>query len=257
MTADNIAMTNQDHSTMHAQQFSVAATGLAQHYATTGDAWAAIHTQTLAYVSAADWLMRLCQTPDRSERLTTIADNIEKFTPPEYLADIGDILNPVLKAIIDGLPVSLMADFFTIVVPPRDIEADPADLSPILHRTTMHSWNQQGLPEAIYHHRLTQVNTLIEAKALFADGQNEEATLLVHNADVAAFYAWLMEHSLAMGDTDLVMARIRWDMFVEMLTHLDYLPTQAQESINLVRSRMAWALGPANTSGFAETIPEL
>lgn len=250
--------TSPDLHTVYAQQYTIACTGIAQHYAAAGDLWHAIHAQTLGYVSAADFVLRAHRyTPQ--PYLTAIAEAIE--TLPTRAPDATTItltLHHILKTIAGELPADTLDDFFDAIINPRDLALTDVPVTPEIHDKVINQWLNGLSPQAfIKNRRETQVAHLFQAQRYAEDNDMEAAALEMHHADVAAFEAWLIEHALDTGDDTLTRARIQWDFFVESLSHIAYLPADLVESVTIVRSRMAWPLGPDNARTFAEAIPQI
>jgi len=253
----NTSPDTKDLQTLYVRQYSLACAGIAQHYAAAGDSWHALHAQVLSYTAAAEWVLRI-HDQDPTPVLTAIASDIETLEDSVQTDKTGtDVLSHVLQQFATHLPGDVVADFFAVIISPHDIELH-APVVADLHNAVMVRWLDGQSPTAfIAQRRHNQVAKLTTARELIEQGDTEAATLAIHDADVAAFEAWLVEHALDTHDVSFTRARIQWDFFVESLSNLSYLPADIYESVDMVRSRMAWPLGPQNARRFAEAIPEL
>lgn len=249
-TVDSTTMKN------YARQYAIAASGIAQHYAAAGDAWNALHAQVLSYTATAELVMRLHSLEPR-ETIVNIADGIEKLETASASDSAEKLLSDVLKVFAQELPSICVADFFSVIMSPRDLDIT-TPIDDRLHEQVIARWlDGMTAQQFIRNRRELQVRYLTQAKALIEAGDMENAILAIHNSDVAAFETWLIEHAVDTGDTGFTRARIQWDFFVETIANLSYLPAEMSESIKTVRSRMAWTLGPANARNFADVIPEM
>jgi hypothetical protein len=89
-----------------------------------------------------------------------------------------------------------------------------------------------------------------------AAGDEWGAVVDSYAADLAAFEAWLFERSLSIGDTTFSQAEMRWALAVAALENISALPEDATDASFLVRSRLAWALGPVDAEAFADRVEE-
>lgn len=240
----------------YARQYAIACAGIAQHYAAAGDSWSALHAQVLSYTATAELVLRLYSI-EPTETLLKVADGIETLDLSTSDNKAQPILSAVLSIFARELPAECVADFFSIIMSPHDLRLNtPIDV--LLHEKVIERWLDGNTPEDfLLARRETQLNNLKQARDHIIAGETEDAILAIHNADVAAYETWIVEHALATGDKGFVRARMQWDFFVESLANLSSLPADMVESIHLVRSRMAWALGPDNARNFADSIPEL
>lgn len=240
----------------YARQYAIACAGIAQHYAASGDSWSALHAQVLSYTATAELVLRL-HSIEPKDIILKIADGIEALDLSESGNKAHPILSEVLSVFARELPSACVADFFSIIMSPHDLELiTPIDAQ--LHEQVIERWLDGNTPEEFLRNRReTQVAYLKQARENIIEGDTEEAILAIHNADVAAFETWIVEHALDTGDTGLTRARMQWDFFVECIANLSHLPAEMAESIHTVRSRMAWALGPENARNFADVIPEM
>lgn len=240
----------------YARQYAIAASGIAQHYAAAGDAWNALHAQVLSYTATAELVMRLHSLEPR-DTILKIADGIEKLDTSAASDSPEKLLSDVLKVFAYELPALCVADFFSVIMSPRDLDIT-TPIDDRLHEQVIARWLDGKTPQQfIRNRRELQVKYLTQAKAMIEAGDIENAILAIHNSDVAAFETWVIEHALDTGETGFTLARIQWDFFIETIANLSYLPAEMSESINTVRSRMAWVLGPQNAKNFADVIPEI
>jgi hypothetical protein len=245
--------TNFDLNITHMRQYAIACSGIAQHYAAAGDMWQAIHAQVISYTATAEWIMKLHKI-ETAPIFTLIADKIS-YLNHEEKDTTWTVLSKITQVFATELPHQVVSDFFTATQSPHDFEVAYITTAQ-LHMDIIDRWLENKSPTVFISDRIVeQTKNLTRAEEYLSEQEIEKAILKMHDADVAALEAWLIENAVETGDISFANARMRWDFFVETISNLNSLPAGLQESLNLVRSRMAWVLGPINAQKFAEGIP--
>lgn len=228
--------------------------GLALHYAlTVGDAWLALHAQVAADLAAATVVG--CENPTLvgPDGVPALAGALQDASvhldgepgdAEHALAAVRNVIEHALPESSRGAWRARLADIaFLSALPPAtpDLVQDMND-----DRTQgmdVDDYIQMRYDEADEH--------MDRAGALRRDGQEWEAIQATYASDLCAFEAWLLARSVNVGDEDCVQAEMRWALAVAALEALTSLPTDVDEASFLVRSRLAWAVGPHDARDFA------
>ncbi len=85
----------------------------------------------------------------------------------------------------------------------------------------------------------------VVARAFAAEGLGRDAVRQAQLGEIAAFEAYLLDSSLAVGDTELLCADLRRAALADMLPSAGLLPEDVPAARALVREAMTTVLGPA------------
>jgi hypothetical protein len=89
-----------------------------------------------------------------------------------------------------------------------------------------------------------------------AMGDEWGAVVDTYAADLSSFEAWLFERALLVGDSTFAQAEMRWALAVSALETITALPEDAGDAAYVVRTRLAWALGPQEAAAFADRLDQ-
>ena len=229
--------------------------GLARHYVESGDAWFALHAQNVADVCVAVALLSE-NGFEPFHFLESLADgiaaDIDGPTPPVTAVQV---LDRARTLIAHALPFEVVDQWSDAVTDLPGLEllprANPAAAALLTQSRLGESGTVEHFIEA--KHSIAHAG-YIEATEYLQRGDHENAVAVTYIADLAAFEAWVFSRSIEVGDLSFVQAEMRWSLAVAALAGVGELPLDAEDAVALLRSRLAWALGPREAKGFAMTL---
>lgn len=96
--------------------------------------------------------------------------------------------------------------------------------------------------------RTEQVEASRQANEALAAGDEWAAFEHMYAADLAAFEAWLLTRSALANDMYLADTELLWTLGVAAIEQISEFPTRFVPAVTMVRSRLAWTVGPCATS---------
>lgn len=236
--------------------------GLAKHYAqlphgaASGDGWLAVHAQLAADLAAAVVVGAPNPTrvgPDgRSALAVTLLDNADLLERATARTVVTDLRNRIEHGLDEAYRSAWRARLASPAYLPE--ETPTADLAQMLRDQRLGGMSPAMFADAQFAHADQQ---MAAARDLLARGKTWPAVEAGYAADLAAFEGWLVARSAAAGDDDLVMTELRWTLAVAALETLEGLPEDLEPASNIVRSRLAWAVGPSDAYDLAHHLPSL
>lgn len=245
-----------DTALIDATQKELAYRGLGRQYVEQGNAWLALHAFASADIHAALRVL-VSNGYDAQEFLKTANDAFP--TVSDRLADGGNPFHSLVTVrtrILLSLPEEVrgewhhgigMADIF-----------DGLDVLNVdrLNDMVRDHFDGKTVEEFIAWAYTESYRLAASAARKRAAGDEWGAVVDSYAADLSAFEAWLFERSLSIGDTTFSQAEMRWALAVASLETISALPENATDASFLVRSRLAWALGPVDAEAFADRVEE-
>lgn len=247
-------MNEMNHERQDAAQKAAAYAGLARNYLNNGETWMAVHAQTAAdlFAAKAVWgfdpsliveedgespfSFHLASAPkgafaataDAASVVEYIRSGIEAVLPEEHHTGWRSILGSLDGFVGKPLGSDLLATAF--------VSARLGDLT----------------AEAFIVARLEEAAECY-ARAVEAELSDDPHSAIKarHSGDLATFEAWLVQRSMEVNDTALIQTTLRWDLAMSAIEHLGDLPEDPRAAARVIRSRMAWALGPEDAQQFA------
>lgn len=224
--------------------------GLARHYGTeVTDAWLSLHAQIAADLAAMAVLVDDENTARwiEAEVAASITPSAENAGLP-LTGEAGDAayaLSVVRDLIQQRLPEHLQGDWRNRLAPADWLASLPA-ATPDRARDMVRDRLSGMTPEDFTAGRFSEADQYMQQAnaALAAGGQDWDAVEALYASDLAAFEGWLIARSVAAGDTDFIQAEMRWALAVGALSALESLPPGFDDAASVVRSRLAWAVGP-------------
>lgn len=215
--------------------------GLAKTYASDYETWLALHAQFAADVAAARAALAVAGlSPEGLEDAIAQSLNLSQIDPSQ----------PHLSALQSR-------DAIARVIPEAQKSEWRARLSNLDYLSSLPPANPQGL-NTITDERLMGADidafllTKRKEQAEFRDqailawdgGDGWGAIEGTYAADLAGFEAWLVQRSRAIGDISLVQAELLWTLACAALEQITDMPDDYDAAIAVIRSRLAWAVGP-------------
>lgn len=236
----------------HAQQKQQAYNGLARIYSHADDTWIAVHAQIAGDLAGADAL------------LYSHGMNVE--TVQNFHRDVSFVLSGALFK--SYFPMNVIEESRRAIARCLPAEVNRAsweeglqilhfmDLNPVAEHTQMEAVRERRLgdkspEEYVVERRMEQASKIDEANHAWTDKNAWAAAEAAYSADLAGFEAWLVQRSIALGDTDLVQCELLWGLGCAALEQLESLPSDPLAAIYIIRSRLAWAAGPSEVVGLA------
>lgn len=240
---------------LEAAQKSTAYAGLARNYLNNGETWMAVHAQAASDLFAAK---TVCGVDP-----SLVIEDDGKAPFAEYLAAAPD---SVFAATADAFNViEYVRQGIRSILPSTDVEAWESvcsDVSGFLGKVL----GSDLLASAFVSARLGSlapdefvVARFEEAAEFYSDASEAELSGDLHSAiksrhqgDLAMLEGWLVQRSLDVNDSALIQTTLRWDLAMTAIDSLGELPEEPQSAARVIRSRMAWALGPEDAKKFSE-----
>lgn len=248
-------MNEMTHMGFEAEQKSTAYAGLARNYLNNGETWMAVHAQVASDLFAAKTACGVdpsliveedgsapfaaflasapnsifSSTSDSSKAIEYIREGIESLLPKDALGAWQSNRSDVSGFQGKVLGTDLLASAF---VSARLGSLSPADFV---------------------------IARFEEAAEFYADASEAElagdphsSIKARHQGDLAMLEGWLVQRSLDVNDAALIQTTLRWDLAMNAIENLGELPEEPQAAARVIRSRMAWALGPDDAKKFSE-----
>lgn len=240
---------------LEAAQKSTAYAGLARNYLNNGETWMAVHAQVASDLFAAKTACGV------DPSLIIEEDGNAPFA--EYLAAAP---SSVFAATADALSViEYVRSGIMSLLPETDVEAWESacvDISGFADRVL----GSDLLASAFVSARLGSlapsefvIARFEEAAELYSEASEAELSGDVrsaiksrHQGDLAMLEGWLVQRSLDVNDNALIQTTLRWDLAMTAIDGLGEIPEEPQAAARVIRSRMAWALGPEDAKKFSE-----
>lgn len=228
--------------------------GLVKYYVEAGDAWPALHAQVTADFCSATIVLSEFNV-DENPELSTLAVELEEDSPIIEGLTPAQVLDIYRVRVYNALP-EIVQHAWVERVGTSEVFGSLEVLSPVTTLAMAAARFDGRTPEEFISQKFGEANQhMTLAKEHHERGAEWDAVLAAYSADLAAFEAWLFEHSLATGDISFVVAEIRWTLAVKALEGIAELPTEINAAMALVRSRLAWVLGPKDARELVGALP--
>jgi hypothetical protein len=238
-----------------AEQKSTAYAGLARHYLNNGETWMAVHAQVASDLFAAKtacgvdpslvvdedgsapFAAFLASAPksifssksDSSKAIEYIREGIEILLPKESIAAWESARADVSGFEGKDLGTDLLASAF--------VSARLGSLSPEDFIVARFEEAAEFYADASEAEHAGDLHSSIKAR---------------HQGDLAMLEGWLVQRSLEVNDAALIQTTLRWDLALNAIESLGELPEEPEAAARVIRSRMAWALGPDDAKKFSQ-----
>lgn len=243
----------QELALIDAQHKELAYFGLAQRYAAGKDSWLALHAQTMVDMCSATVVAERhgLDLPSLLERLNASLTGVASVVD-DGSAHPATVLTQVRALMKSCLPDAAAAEWEMRV---NDLSINLEGLPPANAEVTQRMLEARlggmTVEQFIDAKREGAKKEYSDARAMRRFGKEWDAVMLFYSADLAEYEAWTFEQALRSGDEWLVQAQMRWALAVAALEEITALPEDVEEACGLVRSRLVWAVGPAEAEAFA------
>lgn len=231
---------------------SAAYAGLAKNYAKAHETWLALHCQFASDLAAAQGALietgldatafadsvaaslNFSQIDPSQPHLSALQarDAISRVLPEDRRGAWRDRLFHNL-AYLDSLPPAS----------PRGIEKISED-----------RLKGMSIDEYLAQKRQEQDDFRNKAIEAWDNGDSWGSIEGTYGADLAGFEAWLVERSRSIGDTYLLQAELIWTLACAALEQIPQMPEDYDSAVAMVRSRLAWAVGPQESASLAAAL---
>lgn len=234
--------------------------GLARHYLSSGESWLALHAQLIADLAAANavsgYNVSQNRTPDGANTLATLLGSASTTS-------LGESVNP--KNAVDRARKEIEKVVDTRVLRAWENRlSDPSayefasDATPTAARVLRETRLGGQSPEEFVTSRRTAAEANYQYAVQCYDAGDEWGAIeAIYGADLFNFEAWLVQRSINAGDDLLVQVELKWTLAMKAIDQMGAMPTVLNDAVRLVRSRLAWALGPVDAALFANQLPAL
>jgi hypothetical protein len=135
-----------------------------------------------------------------------------------------------------------------------ELEAPASDVSLTLAEARFAGLSPAEFAEARF---FASLEHRAQAATQRAAGSPWDAIVSEYEADLAAFEGWLVERSIACGDEAFALTEIRWSLALAAVNTITELPETLEAAQRMLRSRLAWALGPRDIDDFVSRLATL
>lgn len=242
--------------TKDATQKQSAYHGLSKHYASNNDGWSALHALLVSDMSYATLLL-LKSEYDLEEQLVAIrAEIVKRNTNKTNLSPLKRS-NLVRDAIHEALPKELRKDWKQGLLENSFLTSLKTASPENTKNVTAARFGGLSVEDFCRYKETQAQKALIDSRDRFADGLIWGSVTSEYEGDLAAFETWIFHNAAQTGDTSYVQAEMRWLLAVSALADLTLPDTDPEWAKFLVRSRLAWVLGPVDASDFARYLSKL
>ena len=235
-----------------AKQKTRALRGLAHEYTDNDDPWLAIHAHLAADLAAVR-LVWTTATPEQWTGFTAAAaDHLAQL---EFPAPPGEALALARGVLAAYLPPDVVQDWIASLDPAAELTLQGyphgakilADVR--LSGDTIEAFRDRKANECAV--------TAARVNKVMVDEEMWNAVELMYAADMAAYESWLAERAMLAGDDLLITLELRWMLTVGALSALKHMPEDFSKAVGVVRSRLAWAVGPSLATDLASRFAPL
>lgn len=228
-------------------------TGLAHHYAKTDNVWLALHAQTIADLAAVELVLLDVGAPSETVMAAIQGSLADQGDQIDQASEASAALNLIRDCIAANLPDDLVAPWLD-----RISESDYLAGSKVAAEQTeqlvLARFGGEEASAFIANRYAEASRESARIAELHDANESWEAVLAGYTSDLAVFEAWIFERSLRINDLTFAQAEMRWALAVAALEAVTELPDDVENSRFLVRSRLAWTLGPQDAAAFARVV---
>lgn len=240
---------------LEAEQKSAAYAGLARNYLNNGETWMAVHAQVASDLFAAKTACGVDPSLIVDEDGTAPFSAYLAAAPKDVFSATADALK-VVQHVREGIESLLTVG---TVDAWKDACADVAGFegktlgSDLLASAFVSARLGSLNPEEFVVARFEEAAELYsEASEAELAGDPHASIKIRHQADLAMLEGWLVQRSLDVQDHALIQTTLRWDLAMTAIDSLGELPEEPKAASLVIRSRMAWALGPEDAKKFSD-----
>lgn len=231
-----------------APQRAAAFVGLSKAYTNAGDSWMALQAQMAADLICVS--ESLSRRQDKEEIWAAVQSKLSAGSDITRTHSARETAEAFRKELASVLP----ADVTPTLVGLLSHLSNKNDMDPGLAMAIAEA-RTQGSDFATHIKSCLKVRDDRASAALEASkkGAEWQAVEAQYESDLAAFDAWVTSRCAQTGDNHLIWAQLRWALVTEALEQMGGLPDTVEESKKWVRSRLTWAVGPAEMPYLAAT----
>lgn len=228
-------------------------TGLARHYADSDNVWLSVHAQTIADLAAAELVLADAGVPSDDVMSAVQQALARRAEELDQNREASTSLNIIRDCIAECLPEELVAAWLDRIescefLIGKAITADSTE------KLVAARFGGEDAATFIANRYAEAGRESARIPQLHAADEAWEAVLAGYTSDLAVFEAWIFERSLRVNDVVFAQAEMRWALAVAALEAVTELPEDIEQSRYLVRSRLAWTLGPQDAEAFARVV---
>lgn len=216
--------------------------GLAHEYAREGNSWMTVHAQFLSDVFTAENILLQKSLPSEQFKNSVFSQITSNLINVDNTRTAVEAYRKIMAG---SLPVEIVQDWETTIssLDYLDNIVGTVDSAPVPIAKAGRIGEMSAQDYALGRRR-EQGEYLANANATYAAGDAWETINNMYNADLSGFEAWLVQRSIVLGDEDLVFCDLLWALAVAALEQLTSLPEDPRQAVFIVRSRLAWVVGP-------------
>ena len=239
-----------------AQHKEMAYRGLAKFYALSEETWLALHSQIKADLAAATLVLKEDPTLVGHDNHSALAQRLRDEAPllsgregdaVEYLISFRNLFEHLIPEDTRNSWRSRLANIDFM----ESLPAASVDRVKEMKAARLRGLEAETLVENLYSEADARME---QASGLLSSDNVWDAIVAAYESDLAAFEGWLISRSLLVGDENLVQVEMRWTLAVQALADLPTLPNDFTEATALVRSRLAWVVGPTDARDLSKNL---
>lgn len=231
---------NENLNLIEADQKAKAYSGLARYYASGNDGWLSVHAQIEADLALAKYVLETYNS-DVNSFMEAIALKIsETSLPSDSAAAIVEHIRSIISSVLTEDVSSVWRENLTNTEIFNQLEEVSSENA---LNMAMERMNNQNVEDFVAQRYAEAKEKMENAHDFIASGQEWDAIVSAYASDLASFEGWLFERSYALGDFSFTQAEMMWSLGMAALEDIEELPSNFNDAISLVRSRLSWVAG--------------
>ena len=234
-----------------AQHKSQAFSGLAHMYAKDYETWLALHAQFAADLSAAQAAL-LESNLDPTGLNDAVAQSLDysQIDPVQPHLSALQARDAISRVMPDDVRNHWRERLTSLDYLDNQPPATPRGILDI----SAERLNGSDIDSYLVSKRQEQDAFRHDAITAWDEGNAWGAIEGTYGADLAGFEAWLVQRSRLIGDDNLVQTELLWTLACAALEQITDMPEDYDSAVAMVRSRLAWAVGPLESASLASVL---
>lgn len=236
-----------------AQHKAKAFSGLAHSYAKDYETWLALHAQFAADLAAAQAaLLEGGLDPAGLQDVVTQSLELSQIDPVQPHLSALQARDAIARVMPDEVRNNWRERLASLDYLDNQPPATPQGIIAIAAERL----NGADIDTYLVSKRQEQDEYRHQAISAWDEGNAWGAIEGTYGADLAGFEAWLVQRSRMIGDDHLVQTELLWTLACAALEQISDMPEDYDAAVATVRSRLAWAVGPAESASLAGALDE-
>lgn len=231
---------NDNLNLIEADQKAKAYSGLSRYYASGNDGWLSVHAQIESDLALTKYVLETYNV-DVNPVLEEIALIISETSfPSDSASAIVEHIRSAISSVLSEELVSVWREHLTNTEMFTKLEEVSSENALAMAASRMNNQNVEDFVSQRYSEAKEKMEN---AHEFLANGQEWDAIVSAYSADLASFEGWLFQRSADLGDFSFTQAEMMWSLGMAALEDIEELPSNFNEAVSLVRSRLSWVAG--------------